>query len=577
MGQTVYVLFDGELPSKAALARCFEELGFPLAFERDTSPLDAFPVQILMRLRGEETGVSFLHYTDLDGFRAEEGFEARFTRVAAFRFFADELASAIAICLGTAIAKLTDGAVFHSSERGAVPLERALGWARQQLESTERTEVARPTTRRQDLRPYLRSLLKQRSDLALSGRSLLIRPVRHVLRYAYFEPTFDRYVVRVLRKCVPLFTRRGSTRHVVDHVGFEIWQPYFESMLIDSLACDVFDEIGAITTLSDLAAVQRDGFDALPRITSLVLAGEQGRALALVEEVERTAQVDGRAKHPAREHWERMSKDIAAACAECHEQEARSVEAMKLHRYWEPSPFPVEARSSFRKFLLAGGAGAHARRLFAEKCAADVSEPAFTGTPWPERPPWLWQDVPHQPGEIRYAKNFVRHGGTRLLVALTREEAEERHREWERYTLAARLPDGLLVLVSRVTAWDRLHPQDPDRVEREEPRIHVVLDGGSHIAAGTIVPDEDDPSLARFAEFTAHPRSGSPLERRLSFEEGGKAIRDDRGGKTVPTYLALTAAERDLATVPKPAFGEYELLAERLRALLQIAGHGGVS
>jgi hypothetical protein len=557
MGQTVYALFDGELPSKAALTRCFEELGFPLAFERGTSPLHDFPGRIWMRLRGEEARVNFFKLIDLDEFESQEGFEARFTRGVGFNFFADDLASAIAICLATALVKLTNGAIFHSDFDGSVSLERALRWARHEVESTEQQEVARPTTRRQDLRPYLKSLLKQRSDLALAGRSLFIRPVRHVLRYAYFEPTFDRYVVRVLRKCVPLFSCGPSTRHYVDHLKFEVWQPHFEPMLIDSLAHDVFDEVGKITTLSDLAVVQPDGFGTFPRITSLILAGEQDRALATVEEIERANPVDGRAMHPAREHWERVSKDIKATCAECHAEEVRAVKAMKLQRFWEPSPFPVELPRVGR--------------------TVSVSEPAFTTTPWPERPSWLWQDVPPRPGEIRYAKDFVRHGGLRLLVALTREEAEERHREWERYALAARLPDGLLVLMYRLTFWDRLHPQDRDRVEREEPSVHIVLDGGSHIAGGTIEPDKDDPGLARFEDFSAYPRSGKSLEWRLDFKNGTKAIRDDRGGDTVLDERPLAAAERDLATVPKPAFGEYEPFAEHLRALLRMAGYGEIS
>ena len=182
MGQSVYVLFDGGLPSKAALTLCFEELGFPLAFKRGTSPLDDFPARILMRLRGEETGVNFCHFTDLDEFKSEEGFEARFTRGVEFNYFADSLAGTIAICLATALARLTNGAIFHSDEHGVVPLERALAWARDDVESTERQELARPTTRQQDVRPHLKSLLKQRSDLVLAGRSLFIRPVRHVLR-----------------------------------------------------------------------------------------------------------------------------------------------------------------------------------------------------------------------------------------------------------------------------------------------------------------------------------------------------------------------------------------------------------
>ena len=93
MGQTVYVLFDGELPSKAALTRCFEELGFPLAFERGTSPLHDFPGRIWMRLRGEETRVNFFKLIDVDEFESQEGFKARFTRGVGFNFFADDLAS----------------------------------------------------------------------------------------------------------------------------------------------------------------------------------------------------------------------------------------------------------------------------------------------------------------------------------------------------------------------------------------------------------------------------------------------------------------------------------------------------
>jgi hypothetical protein len=237
MGQQLYVLFEGELPSKAALTRCFKELGFPLAFERGSSALS----HLTMRLRGEETRVNFFEVS-VDRFKTEPGFERRFTRGVAFNWFADPLAIAIASCTATAIAKLTNGAIFHSDEDGAIPLERALAWARREVEST-RQKVARPTTRQGDIRRYLKSLLKQRSDLALVGRFLFIRPVRHVLRYAHLAPTSDRYEFHVLRQCTPLFSRGGSTRHQVNYLEFAVWQPHFEPMLVDSLARDVFDQI----------------------------------------------------------------------------------------------------------------------------------------------------------------------------------------------------------------------------------------------------------------------------------------------------------------------------------------------
>jgi len=133
------------------------------------------------------------------------------------------------------------------------------------------------------------------------------------------------------------------------------------------------------------------------------------------------------------------------------------------------------------------------------------------------------------------------------------------------------------VLVYHLSFWDRLHPQDLNRVQRREPSVLIVLDGGSHAASGTIEPVKGNPDLVWFKGFRAGSRSGRVLEWRLDFEEGSKAIRDDRGDRTVLADLALTDVERDLAAVPKPAFGEYELPAERLRALLRMAGYGEIS
>ena len=130
MGQRLYVLFDGKLPRKAALTRCFRELGFPLAFERGSSALEDFPGAVAMRLRGEETRVNFYENSDFNELKSEEGFEARFTRCVVFSFFVDPLASAIAICLATALAKLMHGAIFHSDRTALCRLrERSLGHA----------------------------------------------------------------------------------------------------------------------------------------------------------------------------------------------------------------------------------------------------------------------------------------------------------------------------------------------------------------------------------------------------------------------------------------------------------------
>src|SRR5688500_17327716 len=54
-------------------------------------------------------------------------------------------------------------------------------------------------TRPADIKRYLKALLKERSDLALVGRQLVIKPVRHVLRGAFFDQTGSKYCFRIWR------------------------------------------------------------------------------------------------------------------------------------------------------------------------------------------------------------------------------------------------------------------------------------------------------------------------------------------------------------------------------------------
>ena len=153
-----------------------------------------------------------------------------------------------------------------------------------------------------------------------------------------------------------------------------------------------------------------------------------------------------------------LSADIESTCAEYHAKEAETVKAMKLERFWEPSPFPVELPASAR--------------------ASKADEVAFLAKPWPAPPSWLWQEIPLLPGEIHYAERILYGENPSLLVALTPAQAEERHRLREAYVLAARLPDGFLVLIARTTIWD---PRSPHRTsfrgEISDPDIRINLYG----------------------------------------------------------------------------------------------------
>ena len=66
-------------------------------------------------------------------------------------------------------------------------------------------DAKHPGTRPADLKRYLKPLLKQRSDLVLIGRLLLIRPVRHIVRGVFFARTGDKYKFEIVRYIRPLF------------------------------------------------------------------------------------------------------------------------------------------------------------------------------------------------------------------------------------------------------------------------------------------------------------------------------------------------------------------------------------
>jgi hypothetical protein len=175
------------------------------------------------------------------------------------------------------------------------------------------------------------------------------------------------------------------------------------------------------------------------RVILLVLAGERERAEEYVRDIERRhAPKNDYFKHWDGSQREFLARDIGEVCAQVRAQEAETVKALKLGAIWEPSPLPVEVLRAERK--------------------ARTDEPLFVPEPWIPRPQWLHQELPERPGDIRFAKDWLlRDGNPVLVAALTREQAEDRHRNGEEYLLSANLPNGLLLLL-RHEGHDRLRP-----------------------------------------------------------------------------------------------------------------------
>jgi len=389
-----YVLFRGKLPDKKALSQAMAELGFPLTIKAGS--LERQRGFMPMRLRRVETGVEFDVFDGraavedvvacFDGLEGTD-LDPRFERSANFRWGGDEDQMLAGVCAAAALAKLVNGVVLGEWEAKLLSPEEAIALARETLQATLKPKSApRRGTRPADIKRYLKPLLKQRSDLVVIDRMVLIRPVRHFLRGAFLDRTSDKYKFQILPYLKPLWSPSWRLDILDSIYGRGVWQPHFEPLLIDTLQHDIFTPLGKITTHDDLAGALPDELEFFTtRVCALVLIGERERAEDCVRDLE-NSEYARRCRDRITSARDLLARDIKEVCAEFHEREAKAVKAMKLQSIWEPSPFPVELPAAQRN--------------------SRTAEPLFVPEPWLPRPPGLWLDVPEVPGEVRFAKTW---------------------------------------------------------------------------------------------------------------------------------------------------------------------------
>jgi hypothetical protein len=569
MSIEIHVLFAGKLPSKAELTRAMKELGFPISIAPPAGSLEKQSGYMPMRLKREEAGVEFDVF---DGRAAVKDIAGRrkidpsFDRSANFRWSGDEREMVCGVCAAAALAKLVGGVVVDSETGKLLSIEQAIAMAKQYL-ATSNIDLRRPGTRPADLKRYLKPLLELRGDLVLMDRFLFVRPVRHLLRGVSFDRTSDKYRFGVTRGVHLLYNAVHGIHsgEEIHWTNFHVWQPHFQPFLMDTLAKDVFDHVGPVTTLEDLIPAERadkkvDGYSLGWLTAILVLSGQRDRAIECIDRVERE---DSEGTHRKRISAQRdfVARDIADICREFHAREAAAAKALKLERVWEPSPFPVELPVAERK--------------------SRTADPVFATTPWIRDTPDIVQGAPENPGEICFARDASWRNGRPVLVApIGREEAEERHREVEDYATFARLPDGLLVVLRRLTHWDRNDPERPTYLPGRGPSVSIYVEvyGSTHCAQARVSrrPYHDkDGSIDFFSiDVFRWPNRSNVWLCYLNEDEGERAVYDSRTDKRGRTVAPLTDAERSLLNCPLPGVGEYVEISERLRSLLRLAGYG---
>ena len=224
----------------------------------------------------------------------------------------------------------------------------------------------------------------------------------------FFDRTSDKYRFRISRCCAPLCTGAEGlgygdyVRTPASYVG----QPRFEPLLFDAPAEDIFDHVGRITTVDDLARELKvsPGYYYI-RFTAFVLSGQMERASEVLDEVERSY------RHLGWQNWVKsqrrfLDQDTDAIYATFHAREAETAKKLKLGDIWEPSPFAVEVPEAERTM----------------RCA----EPLFVTTPWIARPPGLVRGS--RSIQARSASRVTRSGAKAAWSCWSRCRAKRRKR-----------------------------------------------------------------------------------------------------------------------------------------------------
>jgi hypothetical protein len=581
MSSEIHVLFRGALPHLKALSRAMTELGFPFKVRYAGGSMEQQSGFMPMWFRRDEVGVEFDVFEGRAAVEelAGKAVDPRFDRSGNFRWSGDDDEMLAGLCAAAALAKLVDGAVFDEQDARLLSADEAVELARRTLQAAlERRRPRRPAARPADLKRYLKALLKERSDLVLVDRALVIRPVRHIVRGVMFGRTGDRFQFAIGPLVQALcyaddYPGPGWQGNIVGRAFEAVWQPLFEPVLTEALARHVFDRIGQITTLGDLAAYRFDDrWPSTEHVTLMLLSGEKDRAMEYIRQTEE--------RFPSSREWAQAERsrlaNIPAVCAEFHAREASAAKALKIQHIWEPSPFPVELASAERQHGSA--------------------DPLFIPRPWVERRPELFREMPEHPSEIVFAMELLDRDDRATLVApLTREQAENRHRNGEPYVLAACLPSGWTVLLRR-QGEDRNHPsRSSNRPFSDILLVWYSSDVAVHGAFADTFDREtlralwraieareffDTSDRERILELSSVTVSSGPDQNavwhwRLSLLDERETISDDREKKVVENQL--TSADIDRLRCPGLGFGDVDTPVAMMLSVLRSRGYGEVA
>ena len=353
--------------------------------------------------------------------------------------------------------------------------------------------------------------------------------------------------------------------------------PDFEPMLFDRLAVEVFEPLGKVSTIEDFIGSEWGKRLWLEEaFYSILLSRGLEEAKAIAAELDEgdtrylekckarlataNREKDVEMKYARRLELKSAEEDLerskerqalvargeAAVFEHYRAREGEVARGHKVEQAWEPSPFPAQLPASRR--------------------AAKSADPKLTPTPWLDFPATWREDPPETPGWIRFAiRWWYRQDRLELLHPITREQAEARHRNFEDYVLATRLPAGQMLIVGRSAS----------SMVKQLPLVRYILwiyDSQGQRMIVDFQEDLDDRGILRMSSIDI--KGGKQWHSHLNFRRNEIAIHDDRNGETHYECRKMTDVQRAAYAFPLPTFGEFETVWQHISMHLDAEGFG---
>jgi hypothetical protein len=216
------------------------------------------------------------------------------------------------------------------------------------------------------VKQVVQPLLQRNPDLALVGRCVFITPVRHILRGINLMRSIDPslfipgWAVVFLFEPIDMLSLNWGQR--IYKVTWDVANPDLPAKMCEAIEEQALPLLRPIETIDDFVGFAtkerfRDTYLDLyehRKIFVDIARGDLDSARSICEYM-----ATDRAKNrylPLKmdEEYNRITKELrpliekkdrAGLARLLHKYEEGSVRAMKLEKYWEPTPFPIELRS----------------------------------------------------------------------------------------------------------------------------------------------------------------------------------------------------------------------------------------